>query len=225
MLKFNLHKTFVSRQRKTQVHCVAEIPVGITAAIYGKSGVGKSSVLRIIAGLENADTGFIKFNDNTWFDSEKKIYAPIRDRKIGFVFQDYNLFPTMTVERNLQYASEKEIPSTVFKLLEVTGLTHLLKSYPSDLSGGEKQRVAIVRAFCQNPKLLVLDEPFSALDDEAIGEIIKEIKVIQQTTGITVIVVSHRKDVVIEMADLVVKMENGQPPVQGAPKDLLKKSF
>jgi len=225
LLKFNLHKKFVSRQRITEVHCEAEIPLGVTAAIYGKSGVGKSSVLRMIAGLEVPDEGTLSFENSIWFDSKKKINTPISKRKTGFVFQDFNLFPNMTVEGNLKYASTNDITEDIIKLLEVTDLKKLLHSFPADLSGGEKQRVSIIRALCQKPKLLLLDEPFSALDDESIGEIIQEIRIIQERTNTTVILVSHRKDVVLEMADLVVKMEEGKGTIQGVPKDLIQKTF
>ncbi len=225
MLKIDLHRTFKTRQRKTGISCKAEFELGVTSSIYGKSGVGKSTVLRMIAGLEKADSGYIRFNDETWFDDTTRTDLAIPERNIGFVFQDFNLFPNMTVEGNLKYASGNSISKEVMHLLEVTDLMKLLNSHPRELSGGERQRVSIVRALCQNPKLLLLDEPFSALDDESIGDLIGEIKVIQKEIGTTVIVVSHRKDVIFEMATSVVHMKNDQTAVQGRPEDLLKKSF
>ena len=225
MLKIDIHKTFKTKQRITEIHCKAEIELGIATAIYGKSGVGKSTVLRMIAGLETADTGTITYNDTNWFNSDTKTNLKIAERNIGFVFQDFNLFPNMTVEGNLKYASNKVISKDTMHLLEVTNLMQLLSSYPRELSGGEKQRVSIVRALCQNPKFLLLDEPFSALDDESIGDLIGEIKLIQKEIGTTVILVSHRKDVIFEMVDSVVHLQNGQPVLQGKPHDLLKKTF
>lgn len=227
MLKIDLHKTFKTRQRTTEIHCQAQFELGITSAIYGKSGVGKSTVLRMIAGLEKADSGLIQFRDEVWFDENSKTDRPIAARNIGFVFQDFNLFPNMTVEGNLKYASAsgKAISKETMHLMEVTDLMKLLKSQPRELSGGEKQRVSIVRALCQNPKLLLLDEPFSALDDESIGDLMREIKVIQKEIGTTVIVVSHRKDVILEMADSVVHMNDGHGAVQGRPQDILTKKF
>lgn len=207
------------------MHCKGTFELGVTSAIYGKSGVGKSTVLRMIAGLEKADKGIIQFNDTFWFDESKKINLPIADRNIGFVFQDFNLFPNMTVEGNLKYASGKTISDQIIHLLEVTGLKHLLNSYPKELSGGERQRVSIVRALCQNPELLLLDEPFSALDDEAIGDLIREIKTIQAEIGTTVIVISHRKDVIFEMAASVIHMKGDGSVVQGKPAELLTKQF
>lgn len=225
MLKIDLHKTFKTKQRITDVSCQATFDLGTTSAIYGKSGVGKSTVLRIIAGLEKADKGSIVFNDEKWFDDKLQLNTSIASRNIGFVFQDFNLFPNMTIERNLKYATGREIAAEIMHLLEVTDLVKLLKSHPRELSGGERQRVSIVRALCQKPKLLLLDEPFSALDDEAIGDLIQEIKLIQKETETTVILVSHRKDVIFEMADSVVYMQPNQPTKQGKPADLLQKSF
>lgn len=225
MLEIEIHKSFKSRSRDTRVYCKAAIKKGITTAIYGKSGVGKSTVLRMIAGLENPNKGQITYMDEVWFDDSKKINRPIGQRNIGFVFQDFNLFPNMTVEGNLKYASGKKIDEAIYKLLEATGLEKLLKSYPAALSGGEKQRVSIIRALCQNPDLLLLDEPFSALDDESIGQLIEEIRIIQEQTGTTVLVISHRKDVIIEMAQEVVHMKGPDSVVQGIPSEILTRRF
>lgn len=225
MFKFDLHKTFASKKRLTVINGSAEIPLGTTAAIYGKSGVGKSSLLRMIAGLENADEGTIYFEKEEWFNAKTKVNIPVGKRKIGFVFQDFNLFPTMTVEGNLKYASLNGISKEIQQLLVTTQLKKLMPVFPKDLSGGEKQRISIIRALCQQPKLLLLDEPFSALDDDSIGQISKEIKLIQKRLNTTVILVSHRKDVVLEMADLVIQLEKGKKTIQGCPQQLLKKGF
>ena len=223
MLKIDLHKTFKTKDRTVNIDCSANFELGVTSAIYGKSGIGKSTVLRMIAGLEKADSGLIQYKDEVWFDG--KINLPIPERNIGFVFQDFNLFPNMTVEGNLKYATGKEISAEIMHLMEVTDLTKLMKSYPRELSGGEKQRVSIVRALCQTPKLLLLDEPFSALDDEAIGDLIGEIRLIQKETETTVIMVSHRKDVIFEMAESVVHLQKEKNVVQGKPSDLLERRF
>jgi len=180
----------------------------------------------MIAGLDQADKGFIQFNDEVWFDHKKRVNLDLSSRKVGFVFQDYNLFPTMTIERNLRYASaNNELTEKTKKLLEATDLTPLLKAYPKELSGGQQQRVSIVRALCQKPEILLLDEPFSALDDASIVELIKELKLIQEGTGAMILMVSHRKDVIFEMADSVVHLKDDGTIAQGKPMDLLTKTF
>jgi molybdate transport system ATP-binding protein len=210
-----------------EIACKAEFELGTTSAIYGKSGIGKSTILRMIAGLEKADQGLIQFENETWFDHGNKINYPIASRNIGFVFQDFNLFPNMTVEGNLKYASRsgKAVSKETQHLIEVVGLAKFLGSYPEELSGGEKQRVSIIRALCQNPKLLLLDEPFSALDDDAIGDLIREIEVIQNEINTTVILISHRKDVIMQMANSVVHIQDAQKMIQGNPADILIKKF
>ena len=230
MLSFNLHKTFRNKGRIVSVTASGDLPLGKTSAIYGKSGVGKSTILRMIAGLETPDEGFIRLDQEVWFDAEKRINRTIAQRQPGFVFQEFNLFPNMTVERNLTYASNGPVSVEIKKLMDVVGLSSLMSNYPHELSGGEKQRVSIVRALCQHPKLLLLDEPFSALDDEVIGDLIREIKLIQQELGTTVVMISHRKDVIFEMADHVVhvkpnQMKNSDITIQGKPSDVLEKRF
>lgn len=223
MLKIDLHKTFKTKERTVSIACSANFELGFTSAIYGKSGIGKSTVLRMIAGLEKADSGLIQYKNEVWFNQNTNL--PIPERNIGFVFQDFNLFPNMTVEGNLKYATGKRISTEIMDLMQVTDLTKLLKSYPRELSGGEKQRVSIVRALCQKPKLLLLDEPFSALDDDAIGDLIREIRLIQKELETTVIMVSHRKDVIFEMAESVVVLKKDELAIQGKPADLLDKKF
>lgn len=225
MLDIHLHKTFQSKQRKTTVFCNAQFEQGITTAIYGRSGVGKSTVLRIISGLETADKGHIRLNDDVWFDSQQRINIPIVARNIGFVFQDFNLFPNMTVEQNLKYASSGSIAPEIMQLLDSTGLMNLFKSYPSALSGGERQRVSIIRSLCQKPEILLMDEPFSALDDDSIEQLIHEIRLIQQKLGTTVIVISHRKDIIFRMATSVVHMIDASTVVQGTPSELFSESY
>ena len=226
MLSIEIHKRFVSKRREVNIDYSVSINTSVTTALYGKSGVGKSSVLRMIAGLETPNSGKITFNDEQWFSSEEKINVPIAKRKLGFVFQDYNLFPNMTVAGNLKYASENgKIPERISELLSSAGLTSLMDAYPDELSGGQRQRIALLRALCQEPELLLLDEPFSALDDEAIAELIKEIKHIQESLNTTIIVVSHRKDIIFKMADYVVHLKPNGEIEHGKPENTLQRDF
>jgi molybdate transport system ATP-binding protein len=195
-------------------------------ALYGKSGVGKSSILRMIAGLESPDGGEIMNDDLLWFSKSKKINIPVSKRNLGFVFQDYNLFPAMSVQKNLEYASENgSIPLQVISVMKIIGAESLLSAFPSELSGGQKQRVAILRALCQQPELLLLDEPFSALDDDTISDLIKELETIRKSHSVTIIVVSHRKDIIFAMADEVIELLEDGSFKQGKPEAVLSKSI
>ncbi|MBL4705767.1 MAG: ATP-binding cassette domain-containing protein [Flavobacteriales bacterium] len=220
MLKFELHKAYKAKKRVVKISCSGELKEGITTAFYGQSGVGKSTVLRMICGLDIPDSGRIVFNDDVWFDGAKNLN--IKQRRIGYVFQDFNLFPNMKILKNLKYASPNgEVKAEIFELLKKTALDSLLESYPDDLSGGERQRIAVIRALCQSPEILLLDEPFSALDDDSIRLLINEISEIQQLRPMTVGVISHRKDVIFEMAEEMIYMKTDGTSEQGTPKQLI----
>ena len=226
MFDLDIHKHFKSRRREVDISLKAKFSSEGTIALYGPSGVGKSSILRMLAGLETPDSGHIGFEEKVWFNKAESINLPIKERKIGFVFQDYNLFPNMTVSKNLSYASNNgKVAESIWELMDLTGLIDLKDDYPHELSGGQRQRVSILRALCQEPQLLLLDEPFSALDDDAIRLFIDEVKLIQTKRKMSIMVVSHRKDVIFEMADLVVKMELGKPTECGKPSDVLTRTF
>lgn len=223
MLKINVTKNFTGKKRDIKVSCSANLDSALTTAIYGRSGIGKSTILRLIAGLDKPDEGEIIFNDEVWFSSSLKINLPIAERNLGFVFQDYNLFPNMTIERNLKYASPDGLIDTdIMNLMITLELDSLLSSYPNEISGGQRQRIAIIRTLCQKPKLLLLDEPFSALDDDSIQELIAEVKLIQQYYKMMIIVVSHRKDIIYEMAEYVIHVTK-EGIVQGIPNEVLSR--
>jgi molybdate transport system ATP-binding protein len=226
LLEIDIHKEFKTKRRRVNIACSAIFKHETTTALYGKSGIGKSSILRMIAGLETPDRGRIVLNGVTLFDSSKKINISIGERKMGFVFQDYNLFPNMTVQRNLKYASKNgQIERDIAVLLDKLDLTNLLQSYPGQLSGGQRQRIAIVRSLCQKPNILLMDEPFSALDDESISELIQQIRFIQENLKMMIIIVSHRKDVIFEMANSVVEIMPDGAIRQGLAQELLQRTF
>jgi len=142
-----------------------EVPQGQWLAVQGPSGAGKTSLLRMLAGLTAAESGFIQAGEQTWFDSVRKFSLPTRKRRIGFVFQDHALFPHMTVRRQLAFASPKGTDAGgLAELLELVGLQGLTDRYPAQLSGGQQQRLALARALATRPHMLLLDEPLSALD-------------------------------------------------------------
>ncbi|MFT5600623.1 MAG: molybdate transport system ATP-binding protein [Flavobacteriales bacterium] len=225
MLKLNLHKNYISNSRSFSVSCEGTIEKGKSTGIYGKSGIGKTSVLRMIAGLENPDKGYITSDNMIWFDKRSNTNLLPSQRKIGFVFQDFNLFPNMTVLDNLKYASNGSIPDLVSNFIKSSELQTLLSSLPDHLSGGEKQRFSALRALSQSPELLLLDEPFSALDDDSILTMIDVINQAKIQMGITVIVVSHRKDILLKMTDSVIHMKSQTECVQDLPSNILEKSF
>jgi molybdate transport system ATP-binding protein len=226
LLSVDLHKQFTSRRRSITISLKTEIYADKITAFYGKSGVGKSSILRMIAGLETPDSGEIVFNGTTWFSKSKKVNCAVVKRKLAFVFQEYNLFPTMTVQKNLQYASlNGQIPDTIIEMMSTLGIDEWLNSYPYELSGGQKQRVAILRALCQNPDVLLLDEPFSALDDDTISDLIKEIQAIHMARPLMILVVSHRKDIIFKMADEVIYLKEDGEFEQGKPTEILSRTL
>ncbi|SHN79875.1 ATP-binding cassette domain-containing protein [Desulfitobacterium chlororespirans] len=168
-------------------------------AIVGPSGAGKTTVLQCLAGLQNPTQGDIWINGKTIFSSEQKINLPVRKRRVGYVFQDYALFPHMTIEKNVLYGKPKQAAATgashkamsVTELLDILKIGHLRKRYPSQISGGEKQRVALARALMTEPELLLLDESLSALDPDTRALLQQELLKVQKQWQIPFILVTH----------------------------------
>ncbi|MHC0018981.1 ATP-binding cassette domain-containing protein [Acinetobacter pittii] len=163
--------------------------------LFGASGSGKTSILHAIAGLNTPRSGLIKIQDQTWFDSDQKINLSTQKRHVGLVFQDAQLFPHKTVKQNLLFGlkrlSQQELHFEADYIIELLKLDHLLQRMPIKLSGGEKQRVALGRALLYSPKLLLLDEPLSALDANHKAEIIPFFQKVKQEIKIPMIYVSH----------------------------------
>jgi molybdate transport system ATP-binding protein len=209
-ITINTSVNFNSGNRVVDLSFSHQIAIGKITGVYGPSGVGKSSFFKLISGIVKPDKGEIGVGNEVWYSSAKKINVLPRDRSVAFVFQDYNLFPNMTVYQNLLYASSNnEIPPFIMQLANQIGVEEYMYSYPSELSGGQQQRAAILRAFAQESKLILMDEPFSSLDDEIAMSLIEIIKKMVQERQLTVIVASHRKEVLINLADdvLLFKMD------------------
>jgi len=200
------------------------IPACELVALFGESGAGKTTLLRILAGLVTPDKGMIKFGSTVWFDSEKKINIPPQLRNISLMFQDYALFPNMTVEQNIQFAQPEKDQSKVDELLALFGLTEFRKRKPTGLSGGQKQRVALARALARKPQLLLLDEPLSALDAEMRIALQDEIAQAHQLLGVTTIMVSHDLNEVFRLATQVLCIENGSITRTGNPEEVFSDS-
>lgn len=162
---------------------------GSVTKIWGPSGSGKTTLLKMIAGLSSPLKGKITADGITWFDNEQQISLSPQKRHIGFVFQNYALFPNMTVQQHLEYASNDA--GWIKRLLQLGQLDNFTTHKPDHLSGGQQQRLAILRALATKPKLLLMDEPFSALDSKMKTTLIAELKLLLKQLGVTTIVVSH----------------------------------
>ncbi len=185
-------------------------------ALAGQSGSGKTTLLRILAGLENS-TGVVDVDGELWQEG-RKVLAP-QKRGIGFVFQDYALFANMTVEENLLYvAKDRELAK---QLLEMTDLLVLKDRLPSTLSGGQKQRVSLCRAMMNRPKLLLMDEPLSALDPAMRTKLQHDILTLHKAFGTTTIMVSHDPSEIYRLADRVIVLDQGKVVREGSPKEVL----
>jgi len=187
------------------IQCNILIKRGDFVALTGKSGSGKSTLLRVIAGLEDANGKIEVFNKKYLNNS---LFLPPQKREIGLVFQDFALFENMSVEQNLLYVNrDKELAN---RLLELTELQEFKKRYPQNLSGGQKQRVALARALMKRPKLLLLDEPLSALDLNIRQKLQQEIANIHKEFKLTTIMVSHDRAEIYKLSNRVIELENGQ---------------
>lgn len=217
MLKICLKKTW----SKFKLDVAFTIPGGKITGLFGQSGSGKSTVLRLISGLERADGGTISYEEKLWFDKTNGINLPPQLRSVGFVFQDYALFPHMTIEENVAYGiKEKGRLNEVNELLSLVGLSGYERHYPAQLSGGQKQRVALIRALARKPDLLLLDEPLSALDWETRKQLQDDLKRIIKQFRVTTLYVTHDVTEVYKLADHVVVLESGSVVKQGTPEEI-----
>ena len=172
----------------------------------------------MISGLTNPDSGYIKVGNENWFDGSNNVNIKTQERNIGFVFQDYALFPNMTVEEHLYYAQKLKDNNHVNELLDIFNLEGLKKRKPDTLSGGQKQRVAVARALARKPQILLLDEPLSALDGETRQILQQEIITAHKSFFATTILVSHDIDEVSRLTDKVYVIDNGKIINSGKPE-------
>ena len=177
-------------------------------AIQGASGSGKTTILNIIAGLVKADRAEISNGDTILESTEKYIYLPSRKRDLGYMFQNYGLFPHLSVEKNIKFAMKDR--DLYEDLLDVLGLRDLLKRYPSDISGGEKQRVALLRTLVTKPKVLLMDEPFSALDAELKEKLYPSFSELIKSLNIPVLIITHDNDEANFLADNIIHIDKGR---------------
>ncbi|NLT51982.1 MAG: ATP-binding cassette domain-containing protein [Ignavibacteria bacterium] len=220
VIHIDIEKMLLTSNGKTNLTVKTEIDAGELAALFGPSGAGKTTLLRILAGLLNPDRGKIVFGGKVWFDSERRINIPPQERNISLMFQDFALFPNMTVEQNIQFGQTVKDAGKVKELIEIFGLAEFKKNKPGGLSGGQKQRVALARALGRKPKLLLLDEPLSALDAEMRTLLQDEIAVAHKLSGATTIMVSHDLAEVFKLSTKVICIEKGLISRSGKPEDV-----
>jgi len=187
-----------------------------TVALVGPSGAGKTTVLRAVAGLVRPESGHIGCGDETWFDATRRVDVPPEDRRVGYVFQEYALFPHLTVEQNVAYAGGR-----ADRLLWRLGIERLARSKPAELSGGERQRVALARALARNPQVLLLDEPMAALDPHTRGNVRTELHDLFGDLGLPTLLVTHDFEDAAALADRVGVLADGRLRQIGTPGDLL----
>lgn len=191
---------------------------GAFVALVGPSGAGKTTLLRVLAGLMKPSEGRVRVGASVWCDTAARQMLPVRRRSIGFVFQDYALFPNMTVRGNLEYAIGRGFDSDeVFRLLDMVELRGLAEAYPARLSGGQKQRLALIRALARRPDVLMLDEPLSALDPAMRRQLQDEVKRLHHEFGTTTFMVSHDIAEILRLADRAIRLENGRIVADGDP--------
>jgi molybdate transport system ATP-binding protein len=225
MIDISLQKKLVMPDGAGKLSIETTIEAGSFTAIFGKSGVGKTSFLRMIAGLLKPDEGMIKVNDTFWLNTDETIDLPVQKREIGFVFQEPALFPNMSVMGNLRYAAGKRTnESFLDDLLQIVGLESFADRKPATLSGGQQQRIAMIRALARKPKLLLLDEPFAALDAEMRHHLKKELFLLHKEFNLTTILVTHDLSDIFSLADKVIVIDQGTVMKSGNPDEVFGSS-
>ena len=217
----------ISKNYNTGFRVRASLQVGLgpqVTVLFGPSGSGKTTVLRCIAGLESLDAGRIQFGEKVWVDVSQRIHLPPQQRSVGYLFQDYALFPHLSVRENIGFgvssASKSEWEKRVREIAERMQVVDLLDRRPPQLSGGEQQRVALARAVASGPELLLLDEPLSALDGPTRDRLREELARLLQALRLPAIVVTHDWIDALRLGDSLVVMSSGAVLQTGTPQDV-----
>ncbi|ENY7294836.1 sulfate/molybdate ABC transporter ATP-binding protein [Campylobacter coli] len=208
MIKIDIKLPINTAKGKKQLELNTCLKANEITAIFGESGAGKTTLLKIIAGLIKPEFGRIEVGDELWLDTQKNINLAIQKRKIGFVFQDYALFPNMSVKENISYAATSK--QKVEELLSLMNLENLAKIYPKNLSGGQAQRVALARALARELQILLLDEPLSALDFKMRSFLQDELVKILQHFKITTLLVSHDLAEIYKLSHRILELSDGK---------------
>jgi molybdate transport system ATP-binding protein len=214
MLSFSAHKTLVSPHGdRFTLDAEFEAPAGINI-LFGPSGAGKSTLLACVAGLETPERGRIAVGDEIWFDRERRVNKPVRERRVGYVFQNLALFPHLTVAENIAFGlrgmRQAAREAEVGVVLDKFGLRHVARSPAAQISGGEGQRVALARALVTAPKILLLDEPLSALDAANKRLLVADLKRLRAEDPLPVIYVTHSRDEAVALGERMLVVEAGR---------------
>lgn len=207
----DLHKSYGTKDNKVEIlkGIDLEIKDGDFVVILGASGSGKSTLLNVISGLEKADHGKVVYGDTDISEMSEEERTNFRKKVVGYIFQQYFLLPNMNVDKNVRMGADLVGNTDYRKIINKVGLGDKLKKYPSELSGGEQQRVSIARALAKKPEVLFLDEPTGALDEETGRIILDYISELQQELNFTVIMVTHNQNIA-DMAKTIIKMNSGK---------------
>jgi molybdate transport system ATP-binding protein len=221
MIRLALRKRLLTADGHMDLAVDAEIGEGELVTVFGASGAGKTTLLRMLAGLTEPDAGQLTVGGDTWFDAARAIRRAPQARSIGFVFQDYALFPNMSVRGNLEFAlADRRDGARVDELLKLMELGPLQQRRPGELSGGQRQRVALARALARRPRILLLDEPLSALDAETRLRLQDELLRLHRAFGLTTLLVSHDLSEVFRLSDRVLMLERGRVTRDGRPLEV-----
>lgn len=222
MIALDFSKTLQGAQGEFILQIQEEIKRGERVGIFGASGAGKSTILKILAGLLQPDCGEIRVEGEVWNSFE--VFLPPQKRNIGFVFQDYALFPHLNVAKNIAFGKNVS-RSKVVELLEMMELKNIAHHSIRQLSGGQAQRVAIARALARDPKILLLDEPFNALDAKIKNKLFDELNALQKTLGFVMILVSHQISEIYRLSDRILEINQGKIISNQTPKQTFLKNY
>lgn len=218
MLNVAISKQFQHAAGQFKLDLQFTLQEGEVLAIHGPSAAGKTTLLRCLAGLTQPDQGRIQFGETLWFDHDTHFSLPVAMRRVGLVFQDYALFPNMTVREQLRYALHKgDAIQRIDHWLEVVGLSAQQHQKPASLSGGQKQRLALIRTLIARPRLLLLDEPLSALDRVNRAQLQQELLTLQRHYALPMLLVTHDLRELYRMAQHVLLLQEGQCVAEGTP--------
>ncbi|MCL6273156.1 ATP-binding cassette domain-containing protein [Muricauda sp. 2012CJ35-5] len=221
MIAFQVRKSLEGPNGLLNLDLNIQIEAGDLVTLYGASGAGKTSALRILAGLMKANSGRIVVDGSIWLDTSNKIDMKPQERQVGFVFQDYALFPHLTALQNLEFAStDSTNKSQIAELVEIMELEKIQNRKPATLSGGQRQRLALARSIVQRPKILLLDEPLAALDITMRLKIQTYLKKVHERYNLTTILVSHDIGEIHKLSNRVYVLEEGKVVKQGTPTEV-----